>query len=64
MSKPFPFTAKEIKAKSMTVSELHYAIQDCNRAADAMRGCDPEREGWYSDERSVYAMELRRRQGK
>lgn len=64
MSKLFPWSEKEAYAKSLDVASLHYAIRDCEQAEAAMRGWNPEKEGWYADERSVYAAELRRRQGK
>lgn len=47
----------EDKAKCMSLVQLHYARLDCHKAAQA----NPEREGYYKDEESIYAMEQRRR---
>lgn len=49
--------SKESIAKNMTVSQLHYARLDCDKAARA----NPNTEGKYRDEGSIYAMEMRRR---
>jgi DNA-binding MarR family transcriptional regulator/rubrerythrin len=49
-------------AKGMSVSELHYARIDCDKAARANPGTDTESK--YRDEGSIYAQELRRRGGK
>ena len=48
-------------AKSMTVDALKHTIQDCRNAEKAMRGWNPDKEGFYSDQASTYAMELKRR---
>lgn len=49
----------------MSVSELHYAILDCQKAAKAGRSidieCGGDREGRYHDEMSVYATEMKNR---
>lgn len=51
----------EEKAKGMTIEMLRYAILDCREAELASRGWNPENEGYYSDEASVYSKELRKR---
>lgn len=55
----------EAKAKSMTISQLHYAILDCCKAAEAMDELDrvdgQDRAGRYRDECSIYRTEMRRR---
>ncbi len=51
----------EERASGMTDAELHYARLDCRKAEAAMKGWNPEAEGYYSDEASVYSRELRRR---
>ena len=48
----------------MTVDALMHTIQDCRNAEKAMRGWNPVKEGFYSDQASTYAMELNRRGGK
>lgn len=50
------------KAILMTTESLVYVINDCREAAKASRGWNPENEGYYDDEASVYAAELRRRE--
>lgn len=48
---------KEELASKMSDSELHYARLDCHKAGQA----NPERQGYYLDEGSVYNMEQMRR---
>jgi len=55
------FTTWEARAKTMTVAELLYTVQDCQQAEAAMRGWNPAKEGFYSDQASTYGMELTRR---
>ena len=55
------FEAWETKARTMTNAELLYAARDCREAEEAMRGWNPIREGYYSDQASTYGMELKRR---
>lgn len=46
--------SKEDKAKGMTTDQLNYAQKDCHAAGRA----NPDNEGKYSDEGSVYARQL------
>ena len=55
------FQKWEAQAKTMTISALRYTVIDCFQAADAMRGWNPSREGYYLDQGSTYGMELTRR---
>ena len=55
------FTRWEQQAATMTVAQLHYAAADCRRAEYAMRGWNPIREGYYSDQACTFGDELRRR---
>ena len=55
------FANWQAKAKTMTVSELLYAAKDCREAEQAMRGWNPIREGYYSDQACTYGMELNSR---
>ena len=55
------FARWEAKAKSMTVAELFWSAKDARKAEAAMRGWNPIREGYYSDEACTYGDELRRR---
>jgi hypothetical protein len=55
------FTAWAARATSMTVAELLYTVNDCRQAEAAMRGWNPIKEGFYSDQASTYGMELTRR---
>ena len=61
---PEDFTAWEARAKTMTVAELLYTVKDCQQAEAAMRGWNPIREGFYSDQACTYGDELRRRLGR
>ena len=56
------FATWEAKAKTMTVAELLYTVKDCQQAEAAMRGWNPIKEGFYSDQACTYGMELTRRQ--
>lgn len=47
----------EERAKGMSLADLHYARLDCFKAGQA----NPERQGYYLDEGSVYAMEQKKR---
>lgn len=58
---PSDFAAWEAKAKTMTVAELLFTIKDCQEAEAAMRGWNPVKEGFYSDQACTYGMELTRR---
>ena len=48
-------------AKTMTVDALMHTIQDCRNAEKAMRGWNPVKEGFYSDQAATYGMELNKR---
>ena len=58
------WTHYEKKARSMSIEQLRYAIEDCK---EAMKVCPKEAvfpckaEGFYADEIHVYSGELRRR---
>jgi len=56
-----PWADWEADAKRRNISELRYIIKDCREAEQAMRGGNPEKEGFYSDQAATYAMELGRR---
>jgi hypothetical protein len=49
------------QASKMTDEQLLFAAQDCRKAEQAMRGWNPVREGYYSDQASTFGDELRRR---
>lgn len=55
------FAAWIERAKAMTVAELLYTVNDCCQAAEAMRGWNPIKEGFYMDQASTYGMELSQR---
>lgn len=63
---PEDFATWEARAKTMTDAELLYTVRDCQQAEAAMRGWNPIKEGYYSDQACTYGMELtrRRRQGR
>ena len=58
---PENFEAWRQEAATMSVEVLVHTIQDCRNAEKAMRGWNPDKEGFYSDQASTYAMELNRR---
>lgn len=59
------WTRWEARAKAMDEESLRWSIQDCTQAAEAGRSIDlvmgGDHEGRYTDERSVYSAELKRR---
>jgi len=55
------FTTWAARAKEMTVAALLYTVNDCREAAEAMRGWNPVKEGYYMDQLSTYRQELDRR---
>jgi hypothetical protein len=55
------FTTWAARAKEMTVAALLYTVNDCREAAEAMRGWNPVKEGFYMDQLSTYRQELARR---
>lgn len=55
------FARWESHARTLDQYSLRYIVADCHRAADAMRGWNPAREGFYLDQASTYGMELTRR---
>lgn len=60
MKKTLDWNAKQAYAKKLTVEQLAFAINDCLLAAE----CQPENEGYYHDEASVYRAELMKRKKK
>lgn len=59
---PFDFAKWRSHAESCDAVSLHHIIADCRNAADAMRGWNPIKEGYYIDQMCTYADERRRRQ--
>jgi len=55
------FAKWEREAKRLSIDSLRYVVQDCQEAAQAMRGWNPEREGYYIDQGSTFGQELTRR---
>ena len=55
------FAKWEAQAKTMTTACLLYTVKDCQKAEAAMRGWNPIKEGFYSDQASTFGMELTRR---
>ena len=61
-----PATAKDFQrweqdAQSLDLEELLHIVQDCRRAEEAMRGWNPIKEGYYSDQASTYGQEYTKR---
>jgi hypothetical protein len=59
--KQVEWSKEEAVARKMSKSALEHSVIDCRKAELAMRGWNPEQEGYYSDLASVYSMELNRR---
>lgn len=57
--KQLDFTREEEKAGQMSDDELRFAMKDASEAAKA----DKLNEGFYHDQMSVYAIELKSREG-
>lgn len=57
--KTLDWKAKEAYAKTLSLQELSFALQDCIETAKAFRL--REEEGYYHDEASVYRAEIERR---
>ncbi len=55
------FANWQAQAAGMTNSELLWTVRDCQRAESAMRGWNPIKEGFYSDQKATYGMELTKR---
>jgi hypothetical protein len=55
------FALWQRKAKASSIDSLRYVIADCHSAAQAMRGWNPEREGFYLDQAHTYQHELTKR---
>jgi hypothetical protein len=55
------FAKWEAQAREMDEAGLFYALNDCRKAAEAMKGWNPEREGYYADQAFTFADEIRRR---
>jgi hypothetical protein len=55
------FTRWEEHSKQCTSASLHYIVRDCFAAADAMRGGNPVKEGYYQDQGNTYAHEIMKR---
>ena len=51
-------------AKGLNEEQLIWIIRDCREAAEAMKGWNPVKEGFYEDQAFTYADELRARQMK
>lgn len=58
---PADFAKWEAQAKAMSIQALLYSVRDCQQAEAAMRGWNPIKEGFYSDQASTFGMELTRR---
>lgn len=65
LSKKLDFSAEAEKAAKMSDSELHYALLDIKKSIEPSRELDREdggnREGYYTDQASVYRAELAKR---
>jgi hypothetical protein len=51
-------------AKALSTADLMFTIKDCRKAEESMRGWNPIKEGFYSDQGSTFSDELRARRAK
>ena len=58
---PENFESWRQEASTMDTQALINTIKDCRNAEKSMRGWNPDKEGFYSDQASTYAMELKKR---
>ena len=58
---PENFQSWRNEAKTMDVDTLIWTIKDCRKAEESMRGWNPVKVCFYSDQASTYAMELKGR---
>ncbi len=58
---PKDFQAWKQDAQSLDLEALLHVVQDCRRAEEAMRGWNPIKEGYYSDQASTYGQEYTKR---
>jgi len=67
MARQLDWNATQARAREMTVPELHYAMLDCHKAAEAAWQLEKagnrvdKTQGYYHDEASVYWSEMQRR---
>lgn len=61
MATSTPWADWEAKAAQATDSELAHIVADCRAAEQAMRGWNPEREGFYADQAATFQREVMRR---
>lgn len=55
------FARWEREAKKLSIDSLLYVVNDCKEAAQAMKGWNPEREGFYIDQAYTFSKELSKR---
>ena len=55
------FASWEREAKKLSIDSLLYVVNDCKEAAQAMKGWNPEREGFYIDQAYTFSKELSKR---
>lgn len=55
------FAKWEREAKKLSIDSLLYVVNDCKEAAQAMKGWNPEREGFYIDQAYTFSKELSKR---
>jgi len=58
---PADFVKWRAHAETLSLCALRYTAADCRKAEAAMRGWNPIREGYYSDQAATYGDEIRRR---
>jgi len=61
MPTPYPWAQKEAHYKTFNMDALLFSRDDAMKAAIAMRGWNPEKEGWYEDDMHTICAEINRR---
>ena len=51
-------------AKALSIPDLIFTIKDCRKAEERMKGWNPIKEGFYSDQACTFSDELRARRAK
>jgi len=59
-----PWSKWEAQAKAADFDALVYIVADCRKASQAMKGWNPEKEGFYSDQAATFQKEINARAAK
>lgn len=54
----------EKEAKTLSLEQLNFVIQDCVKAEESMRGWNPQKESFYADQKWTFLNEKLKRERK